>query len=366
MGNKKNKKEKPAKKGWHNPIKLYRSKAEKMRQKRWVSNHNESGSQDISDNVTISGDNMDENMSDSDTVNYNDNVNMSDNGDVASNMSDNDTVNYNNNVNMSDSDTVNDNYNVNISDSDTVNHNDNVNISDNEDVALNMSDMDTIGGGDMDINISDIDTVNSNVGVNMLDNENNNVNMNDISENVSGDNNDNTNDRQGHLVITDEGPGSSTSCRPRKTTKGPSRKLPYEPRRPIRTGRLDVMHKSKRSSARLRRESGEQSVDFTPGSGGASTSAVGPQQNARGSGAAAAAAAESADISQVPTRSPTNPRLPLRDDMIRISQENATCVRLARTRSAEPPQADNNPNINYEVLDSKLVKKPKPIAGKSP
>ena len=313
MGNKKNKKEKPAKKGWHNPIKLYRSKAEKMRQKRWVSNHNESGSQDISDNVTISGDNMDENMSDSDTVNYNDNVN----------------------------------------------------ISDNEDVALNMSDMDTIGGGDMDINISDIDTVNSNVGVNMLDNENNNVNMNDISENVSGDNNDNTNDRQGHLVITDEGPGSSTSCRPRKTTKGPSRKLPYEPRRPIRTGRLDVMHKSKRSSARLRRESGEQSVDFTPGSGGASTSAVGPQQNARGSGAAAAAA-ESADISQVPTRSPTNPRLPLRDDMIRISQENATCVRLARTRSAEPPQADNNPNINYEVLDSKLVKKPKPIAGKSP
>ena len=324
MGNRDNKKKKPARAGWHNPNKIYRSKAEKMRQKRWVSKNNESGDQNISDNDTIGGDNRDENMSDNDTVNYNDNVNMSDNGDVA----------------------------------------------------LNMSDMDTIGGDDMDVNISDNDTVNSNfdvnmrdsenVDVNMSDNDNANVNMSDISdietENVSGEDNDNANDSlQGYLVITDEGPRSSTSCRPRKSTKGPSRKLPYEPRRPIRTGWLDCMHKSKRSSARLTRNSVDQplllqSVDFKPGSG-TSTSAVEQQQEAR--------ASESADSSEV-TRSSGNSRHPLRDDMIRISQENASYVSNARTRSAEPPRAENNQNINYEELDSKLVNKPKPTAGKSP
>ena len=153
--------------------------------------------------------------------------------------------------------------------------------------------------------------------------------------------------QQGHLVITDEGPRSSAPCGPRKSSKGPSRKHPYEPRRPRRTGWLDVMRQSKRSSARLRRESIDEpvlldSVDLVPGSG-TSTSA---DPAARGF-------------------VPNEPRHRLRDDMLRMTQENATCVLPERTRSAVPPRADNNQNNDHELRDSKLVNKPKPSAGKS-
>ena len=267
------------------------NRARNMMKKRWAKNDNESGGQDSNNNDS---DNMDDNVGANDTVDSN----------VVANIS------YSDNVD--------------------------VNMSDHEDVTLNISDMDIISVDDMDVTIS----------------ENVDVNMSDLSD---GEEYDCANaSQQGHLVITDEGPRSSTPCGPRKSSKGPSRKHPYEPRRPRRTGWLDVMRQSKRSSARLRRESIDEpilldSVDLVPGSG-TSTSA---DPEARGF------------VPNEPGAAAANSRHPLRDDMIRMTQENATCVLPERTRSAVPPRADNNQNIDHELRDSKLVKTPKPSAGKS-
>ena len=267
------------------------NRARNMMKKRWAKNDNESGGQDSNNNDS---DNMDDNVGANDTVDSN----------VVANIS------YSDNVD--------------------------VNMIDHEDVTLNISDMDIISVDDMDVTIS----------------ENVDVNMSDLSD---GEEYDCANaSQQGHLVITDEGPRSSTPCGPRKSSKGPSRKHPYEPRRPRRTCWLDVMRQSKRSSARLRRESIEEpilldSVDLVPGSG-TSTSA---DPEARGF------------VPNEPGAAAANSRHPLRDDMIRMTLENATCVLPERTRSAVPPRADNNQNIDHELRDSKLVKTPKPSAGKS-
>ena len=277
-----------------NPEKNNKTKwlrAKNMRKKRWGQNDNESGGQDSNNNDS---DNMDDNVGANDTVDSN----------VVANIS------YSDNVD--------------------------VNMSDHEDVTLNISDMDIISVDDMDVTIS----------------ENVDVNMSDLSDGEEYDSASAS--QQGHLVITDEGPRSSAPCGPRKSSKGPSRKHPYEPRRPRRTGWLDVMRQSKRSSARLRRESIDEpilldSVDLVPGSG-TSTSA---DPEARGF------------VPNEPGAAAANSRHPLRDDMTRLAQENASCVLPGRTRSAVPPRADNNQNIDHELHDSKLVKKPKPSAGKS-
>ena len=272
-------------------LKDKRIRAENMRKKKLLGNDNETSGQDISDNDSICGDSMDDNVGATDTVDSN----------VVANIS------YSDNVD--------------------------VNMSDHEDVTLNISDMDIISVDDMDVTIS----------------ENVDVNMSDLSD---GEEYDCANaSQQGHLVIMDEGPRSSAPCGPRKSSKGPSRKHPYEPRRPRRTGWLDVMRQSKRSSARLRRESIDEpilldSVDLVPGSG-TSTSA---DPEARGF------------VPNEPGAAAANSRHPLRDDMIRMTQENATCVLPERTRSAVPPRADKKVPKNrhteytfYHVIDHFLT-----------
>ena len=151
---------------------------------------------------------------------------------------------------------------------------------------------------------------------------------------------------------------------PRKrmgSTKGPSRKLPYEPRRPMRSGWLDVMNKSRRSSARFRRA--DELAASTSGSAASCGTADQPQQPCVPDEPVVAddvPAGSQVNISSV------NPTFRLRNDMIRISQENATCVHIGRTRSEERLQADTNESFNYEVLDSMVAKKPKPTPGKNP
>ena len=221
-----------------------------------------------------------------------------------------------------------------------------------------ISDNDTISGA----SLSDNDTVNYNVGENMSDDDNVGLNLSD-NDTISGDVSDIEPDNidKGHLVITDEGSMASTPRKRMGSTKGPSRKLPYEPRRPMRSGWLDVMNKSRRSSARFRRA--DELAASTSGSAASCGTADQPQQPCVPDEPVVAddvPAGSQVNISSV------NPTFRLRNDMIRISQENATSVHIGRTRSEERLQADTNESFNYEVLDSMVTKKPKPTPGKNP
>ena len=342
MGNKQQRKtSKVSKAGWRSSKKKKRHNLEKARaayrRKRLLSNNAENDGNNISDNDAVSGDNINA-MSDNDTVNYN--VDIRGDDDLGMNMSDNDAISD-------------DNMNINVSDNDTVNHNVGPNLH------LNVSDSDTVNYN-IDINIIDSDTMNQNVGA--VD-----VNMSDLSDagtgNISTDSDDAS--EGGHLVITDEGPRTSKPRKRKGSTKGPSRKLPKEPRRPRRSDWLNVVSQSRRSSARLRRL--DESAGPTPGSSAYcdATSADLPQQTHVPD---EPIADDDLAGSQV-TRSSVNSRS-IRNDMVRITQENTNCVLSARTRSQEQPppeiNATANENVNYEELDSMLARKPKPTPGKNP
>ena len=109
MGQKgRRKSSKVSKMGWREPKRKLRLNLEKARRKRWESNNPENDGNNISDNDAISGDNMDANLSDNDTGNYNVDVNISDNDNASLNLSDNDAISGDNmDENVSDNDTVN-------------------------------------------------------------------------------------------------------------------------------------------------------------------------------------------------------------------------------------------------------------------